>query len=110
MSTPLSEHEEYERELLQFMSILHDLLIAGAKLSSRTIDYILRHAEKLGERIGNFPTSHPIFAYIAQSESITLGDVPQVIKLSHRDPKVFQALAQNTALSEPERVTFALQS
>lgn len=108
MDTPLTAHEEYERELLQFISVLHDLLLSGANLSAKTIDYILRHVATLGEGIGNFPTSHPIFVAIANSSSITLEFSRRIIELSHHDPKVYSALAHNDILSEEERTLYAL--
>lgn len=99
---------EYERELVQFMSLLHDLLITGTELSVRSIEYVLRHTEALGEGIGNFPTSHPIFPYIAASPNITHQIARDVMRLSQNDNNVRDALLQNDVISDRERVFFAL--
>ncbi len=93
---------------MQFMSMLHDLLLSGANLSAKTIAYVLRHAEKLGEPIGNFPLEHPIFRYIAASPNITHRFALDVIRLSQGNHAVREALTHNDVLSESERVLFAL--
>jgi hypothetical protein len=102
--------QAYEDELSGFMSTLHDLLMANANLSAKTITYILEQIETLGEYIGNFPTSHPIFTAIARSNSITKAFSLKVIKLSLESPEVYHALAHNDILSEEERTLYALSA
>jgi hypothetical protein len=104
----VKEQALYERELTQFMRLLHDLLIAGAELSGRSIEYILRHMETLGEGIGNFPTTHPIFPYIARSPNITHQTAREVMRLSHNNAAVREALLNNDVISDRERTFFAL--
>lgn len=102
--------KEYERKLLGFMSILHDMVLADADFSAKSIEYIIDNVETLGERINNFPFSHPIFEKLANSKSITHEAATKIIALSDSDLKVYKALSKNVSLPENERTFFALNS
>lgn len=108
----MNEHdnwEDYTRELTQFMSVLHDLLLAGADFSENTIDYILRHIEQLGEGIGNFPTEHPIFPALAVSPNLTIELAQRLSTLSLGHEKTRRLIAHNKNLTEEARVQFVLR-
>lgn len=100
--------EEYTLELTQFMSVLHDLLLAGADFSENTIDYILRHIEQLGKGIGNFPTEHPIFPALAASPHLTLELAQRLSSLSLGHERTRKLIAHNESLPEDARVQLFL--
>ena len=102
--------EDYTLELTQFMSVLHDLLLAGAEFSENTIDYILRHIEQLGKGIGNFPTEHPIFPGLAVSPNLTLPLAQRLSQLSLGHEKTQRLIAHNENLPEAARVIFILEN
>lgn len=102
--------EEYQKELNGFSKLLHDLAISGTPLSKSTISYLLCQAETLGEYIGNFPTSHPIFKIIAGSPEIDSELASKVIAMSMDSKSVYEALCKNSSIPEEARIVYALKA
>lgn len=100
--------EEYQEELSGTNAILHDLLLSNATLSAVTIRFLLNQIEAVGEYIGTFPTSHPVFKVVAQNPNLNRELADFTILLSRRDPEVISAVASNPVLSEAYRITLAL--
>lgn len=104
----ISSQEEYQREVSEFLSVLHDFVLSNVDFSPRTVSYLLRHIEELGLGMNDFLVGHPIFYILAKCKVVTPEIVGDLLRLSQGEARVVKALAHNEALTEDFRTMLVL--